>query len=101
MAAATSTKLVPLRPRLIEIEVVAREAGLHPELVRRFVGLGLVEPAGGTDQAPLFALAVPAQLARAARLRHDLGLGYAGAVLACELLDRIEELEARLRRYDR
>ena len=31
------------------------------------------------------------------RLRRDLGLNYAGAVLAGELLDRIEQLERRLR----
>ena len=40
-------------------------------------------------------------LARAARLRRDLGLNYAGAVLACELLARIDELEQRLaQRHD-
>jgi hypothetical protein len=31
----------------------------------------------------------------AGRLRRDLGLNYAGAVLACELLARIQELESR------
>jgi hypothetical protein len=35
-------------------------------------------------------------VARAERLRRDLGLNYPGAVLVCELLDRISELEARL-----
>jgi hypothetical protein len=30
------------------------------------------------------------------RLRRDLGLNYAGAVLASELLARIDELERRL-----
>ncbi|MDX6657895.1 MAG: MerR family regulatory protein, partial [Solirubrobacteraceae bacterium] len=41
------------------------------------------------------------RLARAARLRHDLGLSYGGAIFATRLLDRIDELEARLRRYER
>jgi hypothetical protein len=76
----------------IELDVLAREAGLHPELVRRFVRLGLVEPVFRRDAA--------ARLAMAARLRRDLGLSYAGAVLACELLARIDELEERLRRYE-
>jgi hypothetical protein len=74
------------------LEVLAWEAGLHPALVRHFVDLGLVEPAGGRAAA--------ARLARAARLRRDLGLNYAGAVLACELLERIDALEARLRHYE-
>jgi chaperone modulatory protein CbpM len=84
--------------RMIEIEVLARETGLHPELVRRLVRLGLVEPSGGTSQAPLFRPDAPSRLARAVRLRRDLGLNYAGAVLVGELLARIDELEERLRR---
>jgi hypothetical protein len=41
-----------------------------------------------------------ARIARAARLQHDLGLNSAGAVLACELIARIDELERRLSRYE-
>jgi|GEM_PF-570664 len=87
--------------RLVELEVLAREAGLHPELVRRLVALGLLDGARGPGSAPRFPRDAAARLARAVRLRRDLGLNYAGAVLACELLDRIEELEARLARYEK
>ena len=76
-----------------EVDVLAREAGLHPEVVRRLVALGFLN--GGSSRE------APARLARAVRLRHDLGLNYAGALLACELLDRIERLERRLRDYER
>jgi hypothetical protein len=72
------------------IERLARESGLHPELVARFVRLGLIRPTYSPD--------APALLARAVRLRRDLGLDYTGAVLACELLARIDALEARLAR---
>jgi hypothetical protein len=85
-------RVVPVGTRPLEVEALAREAGLHPDLVQRFVRLGLVEP-GDID--------APARLARAARLRRDLGLSYAGAILACDLLARIDELEERLRRYER
>jgi hypothetical protein len=71
--------------RIVAIEVLAHDAGLHPDLVRRLIRLGAVEP-----DAPDAA----ARLARTVRLRRDLGLNYAGAILACELLARIEELEA-------
>ena len=74
------------------LEALARDAGMHPELVARFVRLGLVDPAE---------VGAGARLALAARLRRDLGVGYGGAVLACQLLARIDELEARLRRYER
>jgi hypothetical protein len=102
--ASATGRLVPSRrPRqaqLVEIDVLAREAGIHPDLARRLVRLGLLEPTGGTAAAPRFPRDAAAQLARAVRLRHDLGIGYAGAVLASELLARIEVLEARLRRYE-
>jgi DNA-binding transcriptional MerR regulator len=103
MTTANRVTLVPVavRPRTIGIEAVARESGLHPDVVRRFVTIGLIQPADGTQQSPRFALDAPAMLARAARLRRDLGLGYGGAVLASQLLDRIGQLEAQLRNQER
>ncbi len=73
------------------------EAGLHPEVVRRLIRLGLLEPGGGTAAAPLYRSQDAVLLVRAVRLRGDLGLNYAGAVLASELVARIEDLERRLR----
>jgi hypothetical protein len=74
---------------LIDAEILARRSGLHPDLVRRLIRIGAVDPFSW-DAAP--------RLARIMRLRRDLGLNYAGAILACDLLVRIEELEARLDR---
>jgi hypothetical protein len=89
------------RSGLLDLDAVGRQSGLHPDVLRRLIALGAVEPAGGTTQAPLFAPDAPARLARAARLRRDLGLGYAGALLAADLLDRIAALQERLSRYER
>lgn len=86
----------PESAELVELSVLAQEAGLRPELASRLVALGLVEPLGGTERSPLFAREAAARLARAERLRHHLALNLAGAVLACELLERIEDLDARL-----
>ena len=82
------------RVMVLDIEVLARDAGLHPDLCERLIRLGLIE-------GPPFADDAASQLARAARLRRDLGLGWSGAVFACELLRRIDDLEAQLRRYNR
>jgi DNA-binding transcriptional MerR regulator len=80
----------------VELTVVARQAGVKIVHVRQYVEFGLLEPhpasAVGTPQ---FHRSSVARVARAERLRRDLGLNYAGAVLVCELLDRITELEAR------
>jgi DNA-binding transcriptional MerR regulator len=92
----TGTRLATRGAGLVGTEPLAREAGMHPELVRRLMRLGLVEPHGGTQAAPLFRRQDALLLARAMRLHRDLGVNYAGAVLACELLARIDQLEQRL-----
>jgi hypothetical protein len=96
----TGTRLATRGAGLVGIEVLAGDAGLHPDVVRRLVGLGLIEPGGGTRASPLFERGDAALLRSAVRLRRDLGLNYAGAVLACELLARIDELEQQARRSD-
>jgi hypothetical protein len=93
----TGRWLQPSGPGLVGTDRLAAAAGLHPDLVRRLVALGLIERRGGTRASPLFLLSDAALLAQAARLRRDLGLNYTGAVLACELLARIDELDRRLR----
>jgi MerR HTH family regulatory protein len=82
----------------VELAVIARRAGVRLSLVRRYIAFGLFEPRAGAGQVPLFEARCAGRLAKAERLRRDLGLNYAGAVLACELLDRIQELEAQAAR---
>jgi len=86
----------PALPPSLPLESFARRAGVHPELVRRFVALGLLRATrrGGDlwlDPEEL------ATVARVQRLRAGLSLNYASIGLVLDLLDRIEELEAALR----
>jgi hypothetical protein len=76
-----------------DLDALAREAGLHPLLVERLIRLGALDQVQRGDSG--------ARLARCVRLRRDLGLNYAGAILVCQLLARIDELEARPRRPER
>jgi DNA-binding transcriptional MerR regulator len=78
----------------VELAVVARRAGVRIALVRRYLEFGLFEPHPEPAEAPRYDPLSAARIARAERLRHDLGLNFAGAVLVCELLDRIRELES-------
>jgi hypothetical protein len=87
----------PAADERVALTVVARQAGVKLVHVRRYLEFGLFEshPAP-TAETPSFDPSSAERVARAERLRRDLGLNYAGAVLVCELLDRISELEARL-----
>ena len=78
----------------VELTVVARRAGVRVALVRRYLEFGLFEPHPASEETPLYDPQTAARVAQAERLRRDLGLNYAGAVLVCELLDRIRDLEA-------
>ena len=80
----------------VELTVVARQAGVKTVHVRRYLEFGLFQPhPSAVAGTPRFDPRSAARVARAERLRRDLGLNYAGAVLACELLDRIRKLEDR------
>jgi chaperone modulatory protein CbpM len=86
----------------VELTVLARLAGVRIVHVRRYLEFGLLEPEQPRPAAPepaaRFDPTSAARVARAERLRRDLNLNYAGAVLVVELLDRIGELESRLPR---
>jgi hypothetical protein len=94
----TSPRATPEAPldQAVELAVVARGAGVRITLARRYLAFGLFDPCAGTSEAPLFPPLCAARLAKAERLRRDLDLNYAGAVLVCELLDRIGDLEDRI-----
>jgi hypothetical protein len=79
----------------VELAVIARRAGVRIALVSRYLEFGLIEPHPEPGDAPRYHPGSAARVARAERVRRDLGLNYPGAVLVCELLDRIRELEAR------
>ena len=90
----------PVAEQPVELRVLARIAGVRTVHIRRYLEFGLLEPKKPPPTAvvPLarFDPTGAARLARAERLRRDLDLNYAGAVLVVELLDRISELEAGL-----
>lgn len=87
-------------PLRLGLDAVALRSGIHPDLVRRFVALGLVDATRDATGRLWFAPSAPAALARIQRLRAALPLNYASLGLVVDLLDRISELEDALRRSD-
>ena len=90
---ATKYQLILLRPSrdLISLEDAASRAGLHPEVVRRWIDLGLLEPADGTSTSTRIMLR-PEVLRRIRviqRLHYDLGINLQGIAVILDLLDRL------------
>jgi DNA-binding transcriptional MerR regulator len=81
---------------LLSTESFARVAGLHPELVRRFVSLGLLDASQDVSGALQFSPRELANVARIRRLRAGLAINYTAIGVVIDLLDRIAELEAAL-----
>jgi chaperone modulatory protein CbpM len=85
--------LVVQRSPRLSMDSFAAQAGLHPELIRRFVALGLL-PAVPDAAGQLWFM--PADLplvARIRRLHADLALNYAALGLVLDLLEHIRRLE--------
>ena len=76
---------------------LCRSCAVEAELIEALVEQGILEPTGRRGRHWCF----PASSLRRTRitlhLRRDLGVNLAGAALALDLLERIEELDARLR----
>ena len=79
---------------------LSRACAMHAEWVMELVEEGIIEPLGGDLAQWRFS---PRALYRARTVRNlqrDLGVNLSGAALALELLEEIEALRARLRRFD-
>ncbi len=88
-----------VRPSLerLSLEEFAVLSGLHPDLIRRLVALGLIEADRDTAGALWISRSELAEVARVQRLRAGFALNYAAIGLVTDLLDRIAVLEAALR----
>lgn len=61
---------------------------------------GIVEPMGREAEVWRFHGAAVRRARCAVQLRKDLGVNWAGAALALDLLDELQELRTRLRRFE-
>lgn len=87
-----------VRPRYLSLDAFAAAAGLHPDLVARLAALGLLEPSVDARGVRWFREEDLAVVARIHRLHAGLPLNYAAIGVVLDLLDRIDQLEALLRR---
>src|SRR5262245_36685944 len=81
--------LVQRRRDLMALEDVAAYFCIHPDLVRRFVDAGLLEPAEAIGNTLMLE---PRNLKRIRTIQHlrcDLGINLAGIAVIFDLLDRL------------
>ena len=86
-----------VRAARLNREEFALLSGLHPDLVRSLVALGLINADRDTAGELWFPRGEFAAVARVQRLRAGFPLNYAAIGLVTDLLDRIAVLEAALR----
>jgi chaperone modulatory protein CbpM len=83
--------------REIPLAKLCRACGLSVEAVAALVEEGILEPEGTRRGRWRFSADSIRRARTAVRLQRDLELNLAGVALALDLLDRVEELQARVR----
>ena len=86
-----------VRAERIEFEAFARVCDLHPELLDRFVALGLLEADTDDRGRRWLDRSQVAAVGRIRRLRSGLRLSYSAISVVAPLIDRIDELEDAVR----
>jgi chaperone modulatory protein CbpM len=86
------------RPERLDLDSFAAAAGLHPDLVRRLVALGVLDATADSRGRLWFSPGQLAAVGRIQRLRAGFALNYAAVGLVTDLLDEIAALRAALRR---
>ncbi len=83
------------------VKELARAAAVHPERVRKFIAVGLIEPSRHTFSGPLFPRSSLERLQRIMRLRRDLGINLPGIAAVLDMRERIETLQKEVERLQR
>lgn len=87
----------------VSVSEAAVESGVHPELIDRFIRLGLIDPIEKDEIANEWILeseSLPL-IHKIIRLRDELGINYIGVGVVLDLLSRIDRLELRIREFEK
>ena len=76
---------------------LCRSCSVQAEFIEALVKEGILEPSGRRGRHWCFPASSLRRTRVTLRLQQDLGVNLAGAALALDLLERIEQLEAHLR----
>ena len=82
--------------RTFTLAELCRSCSVQAEFIEALIEEGILEPQGRSGRHWCFPTSSLRRTRVTLHLQRDLGVNLAGAALALELLDRIEELEGRL-----
>jgi chaperone modulatory protein CbpM len=97
-ATPTGTRWSLARPYRLSLDSYARITGVHPELIRRLVTLGLLDVTRDAEGSLWFDPSQVRAMSTVQRLHLRLNLTYSSVGLVMDLLDRISDLERSQRR---
>jgi chaperone modulatory protein CbpM len=84
----------------VTLAELCEACAVHAEAVEAMVEEGIVAPLGGAQSRWRFTRSSVVRVRTVLRMQQDLHVNLAGAALALDLLERIEQLSARLRSLD-
>ena len=84
----------------VTIVRICEQCGIPEEEVTELMDEGIISPEATADDALYFSADTIGRIFKVKRLKRDLELNMAGVALAMNLLDRIEELERKIRRLE-
>jgi chaperone modulatory protein CbpM len=84
----------------ITLVQLCRSCAVRAETIEAMVEQGILEPSGTRGHHWYFPATSIKRMRIALRLQRELEVNLAGAALALELLERIDQLNARLRAID-
>ena len=92
---ATKYQLIVVQSRrdLLRLEDLASRTGVHPDMLRRFIDFGLIQPVDGSSQEPMLGPEAVHRIRVIQRLRCDLGINLPGIAVILDLLDRLSALQ--------
>jgi MerR family transcriptional regulator/heat shock protein HspR len=82
--------------KIFVISVAAQLAGMHPQTLRQYDRLGLVQPRRANGGGRRYSSRDVARLREIARLSHDEGVNLAGIKRIIELESHVEALQERV-----
>ena len=88
------------REPLYYIGVVAKMLEVHPQALRHYERLGLVQPHRSEGNVRLYSPYDVERLRKICRLSDELGVNLAGIEVILNLLDRVEQLQQEMHRLE-